>query len=349
MSSDSDPPCTPVTNKLISRLTDCKTPSVTAKSPAVHLPATPFLTKLGYGTGVSVFLYPRSPALGGKIKSPWAVKKVNKRHAKSEFGSRLEEEAKILKSLSHPNIIGYRAFNLSNEGTHALVMEAGQRSLFDIIEERAEPGEIVDPFPSLDIGIVVRGVCLALDYLHREKCLMHGDIKSGNILVVGQFDTVKLCDFGVTLPVNSEGRVSDPGARYVGTEAWSPMEVIKEEEITTKADIFAFGLVIYEMIALHSPHIDKLMVDEDSEDEDGDKSLCEEAFRAALGTRPPLPDTLDLDQSYHKVLEIFFSSTSQEVETRPSAAEILDLLEKEDEGEESILCVNMVDTTASAL
>ncbi len=39
------------------------------------------------------------------------------------------------------------------------------------------------------------------------------------------FQGVKLCDFGVTLPVNSEGKVSDPSAQYIGTEAWSPMEV----------------------------------------------------------------------------------------------------------------------------
>ena len=105
-----------------------------SSSPAVHLPATPFLKKLGYGTGVSVFLYQRSPA-NEKFRSPWAVKKVNKRHALSQFGKRLEEEAEILKKLSHSNIIGYRAFNKKSDGTHALVMEDGHKSLFDIIEE----------------------------------------------------------------------------------------------------------------------------------------------------------------------------------------------------------------------
>ena len=57
---------------------------------------------------------------------------------------------------------------------------------------------------------------------------MHGDIKSGNVLVVGDFETAKLCDFGVTLPVNEEGKVVDPKAEYVGTEAWSAMEVINQ-------------------------------------------------------------------------------------------------------------------------
>ena len=54
----------------------------------------------------------------------------------------------------------------------------------------------------------------------------------------------------------------------MGMEAWSPMEVITEEEGTSKAEIFVFGLVVYEMLALHSPHVDKLVVP-DSDEEDG--------------------------------------------------------------------------------
>ena len=79
------------------------------------------------------------------------------------------------------------------------------------------------------------------------------------------------------------------------TEAWSPMEVISKEEVTSKTDIFVFGLVVYEM---HSPHVEKLIVlDDDVEDGDVDDSMNEEAFRVA-GTRPPLPDSVQLDQSY---------------------------------------------------
>ena len=57
---------------------------------------------------------------------------------------------------------------------------------------------------------MIEKVAKALDYLHTEKLLMHGDLKSGNVLIVGDFNNVKLCDFGVTLPLNSEGVVSEP-------------------------------------------------------------------------------------------------------------------------------------------
>ena len=141
---------------------------------------------------------------------------------------------------------------------------------------------------------------------------------------------------------DDEGVVSDPDRKYVGTEAWSPMEVIKDDAaITSKADIFAFGLLIYEMLALHSPHVDKLVID-DEDDDAADESINDEEFRAALGSRPPLPDHLELDSSYRKILEIFFAATNEDPQLRPSAKEILDLLEREEEKDDSILCVNMV-------
>ena len=53
-------------------------------------------------------LFERSPR-NNVIRSPWALKKLNKRISiKSEYAKRLEEEANILKKLQHPNIIGYR-------------------------------------------------------------------------------------------------------------------------------------------------------------------------------------------------------------------------------------------------
>lgn len=331
-----------------------------SQSPAVRIPATPFLKKLGFGTGVSVFLYERSPTQAGVSRSPWAVKKINQNHREggrpSVYTERLEREAKILKTLAHPNIIGFRGFKPTESGSSCLVMEDGQKSLLDWIEERRD--EVDQPFSSHLIEKVVRCVCQALDYLHTEKQLMHGDLKAANILIVDNFERVKLCDFGVTLPVNSEGKVSDPNSQYVGTEAWSPLEVLLEKEVTTKADIFAFGLVIYEMLALQPPHVDKLCLDDTDTDTDTSVNICEDTdtsvnrceesfddseFRAALGTRPPLPDHMELNSTYRKVLEIFFATTCEDPNQRPSAKEILQMLDTDDDGgDDSVLCVNMV-------
>merc|ERR1719411_770130 len=81
-------------------------------------------------------LYERSPR-NNVIRSPWAIKKLNKRISiKSEYAKRLEEEAEILKKLQHPNIIGYRGFHRSKEDPMlVLAVENGQKSLYDILQE----------------------------------------------------------------------------------------------------------------------------------------------------------------------------------------------------------------------
>merc|ERR1712141_128764 len=113
-----------------------KNPSLTpGQSPAFEIPPSPSLKQLGFGTGVKVLLYERSPRSNGP-RSPWAIKKLSKAHATLDIAERLDQEAKILKSLTHPNIIGYRGFKRNADGTRVLALETGKdcRSLFDTIE-----------------------------------------------------------------------------------------------------------------------------------------------------------------------------------------------------------------------
>lgn len=107
---------------------------------------------------------------------------------------------------------------------------------------------------------MARDVCSALDYLHTKAFILHGDLKSYNVLIRGDFELCKLCDFGVSLPLNEEGYVdvkNNPNAKYTGTDLWSAPEVFLNcpEDISGKTDMFSFGLIIYECVALQAPHI----------------------------------------------------------------------------------------------
>ncbi|NXO46248.1 TOPK kinase, partial [Locustella ochotensis] len=223
---------------------------------SVTIPASPFMQKLGFGTGVSVYLMERSPR--GAWRSPWAVKKVSSacsRRRRSLCQRRLREEARTLRGLRHPNIVGFRALSVAADGSLCLAMElGGRRSLLDLIEERRGRG--LGPFPPAEILAVARSVARGLQYLHEECRLLHGDIKSPNVVVRGAFEAVKICDVGVSLPLDENLQVSDPELCYVGTDPWKPPEALAPGGIISdRSDIFAFGLTLWEMLALSIPHL----------------------------------------------------------------------------------------------
>lgn len=140
-------------------------------------------------------------------------------------------------------------------------METCDTSLGDLIEQRAEQSSgPLEPQKILKVSI---DVCNALNYLHTKANLLHGDLKSYNVLIKNSFDQCKLCDFGVSLPLNKDGFVDlmkNPKARYVGTDIFSAPEVFYApvQDISSKCDIFSFGLIIYECLTLQPPHYEHL-------------------------------------------------------------------------------------------
>lgn len=289
------------------------------------IPESPLMTPLGCGTGVSVYRLKRSPQIG-KCQSPWAVKKVHNLASKC-YADRLKEEADILKKLNHPNIVGFRAFVKAEDGRDCLAMEECDTSIGDIIEQRRE--DELGPFPTDKILRVARDVSKALDYLHTECHLLHGDIKSFNILVKGNFEVMKLCDFGVSVPLDANGKMKQCGRSFIGTECWSAPETLSVDGIiTNKADIFSFGLVLWEMISLEVPNMDTSDCDnslnisnhlEISVDISSDSILN-------IDNRPHLPD-IALGDEYKPVIDLFNMCTEKDYSDRPSAKEIIEFLD----------------------
>ncbi|KAK5644755.1 hypothetical protein RI129_006055 [Pyrocoelia pectoralis] len=283
----------------------------------VSIPPSPFLKRLGYGTGVAVYKLERSPQ-ANQIRSPWAIKKIIKQHVNNgELKKRLYDEAEVLRRLNNPHIVGFRGLikNIKNE--NCLAMENCTVSLGDMIEKRRE--NELSAFPAKNIMKVAVDIAEALNYLHTEVFLLHCDIKSYNILINGDFDTCKLCDFGVTLPLTANGEVDyskiGKDVDYLGTRLWSPPEVFKYPPIvTTKADIYSYGLVLWEMLALQPPCLDVLNETDCSLDEFDEND-------SSIGRRPDLPD-IDFDASYKYVLEIFHCCTETDYYTRPSALDL---------------------------
>ena len=222
----------------------------------IHIPSSPFMLKLGCGTGVAVYRYKRTPEKDGKFNSPWAIKKSSTK-APDNIRERLAIEASLLKQIgSHPYIVGFRGFTGTKAGELCLAMEDCERSLMDMIEETSF---LEETFTADQILKVAWCVSNALDFIHNKHKLLHGDLKSGNVLVRGDFEQVKLCDFGVSLRLKDDlSGLKNKGDIYIGSEPWKPKEAFNSGTITDKSDIYPFGLLLWEMLALSVPHVDLL-------------------------------------------------------------------------------------------
>ncbi|XP_004521003.1 lymphokine-activated killer T-cell-originated protein kinase isoform X1 [Ceratitis capitata] len=314
-------------------------------STPLRIPPSPFMKNLGYGTGVNVYKLERSPKCG-QVRSPWAVKRVSQRMRNNEnaniFNTRIQEEAEILRKLKHPNIVGFRGIIKNTDGVETLALECCKTSLGTILEDRNDDN--LGPLPAKYIFKMITDVSNALDYLHTEANLLHGDLKSFNVLVKGDFEICKLCDFGVSLPLDDKGLIDfakNPKLRYVGTNLWSAPEIMDElEVIDCKADIFSFGLIIYETIALAPPHTLDIGDEKADDEPNTDKSIenCslidsdfDERTDRACGTRPPLPQAFELTDDYNIIMEIFYCCTNELAEDRPTAKTITTMLQSDED------------------
>jgi Tol biopolymer transport system component len=167
---------------------------------------------------------------------------------------RLEREARILASLSHPNIAAIYGLEESG-GAPALVMElVGGPTLADRIAQK--------PL-SLDESLAIaRQLADALEYAH-ERGVVHRDLKPSNIKVSGRA-AVKVLDFGIAKALRDEGveagtaegsatpGLTQPGT-VLGTPAYMAPEQAEGNPADRRSDVWAFGCVLYEMLTDRPP------------------------------------------------------------------------------------------------
>lgn len=211
-------------------------------------------------------------------------------------------------------------------------MEACTTSLGSLLEERFS--DALGPLEIYKINIMGSDISQALNYLHNEALILHGDMKSFNVLIKGDFTICKLCDFGVSVPIKQDGMLDfdkKPSADYVGTDLWNAPEVFEEDAalISTKSEIFSFGLVLFECIALVPPHtvqmgnskkaldFDKIDVEEAAEDDEDEDDLD-----FMVGTRPLFAADMKLPETYNDILQVFYICTDENPEDRPEAKDL---------------------------
>ena len=166
---------------------------------------------------------------------------------RGEFSERFEREAKAISALNHPHICTLHDVG-SEQGVLYLVMELVEG---ETLSERLHKG----PLPAQQAVRIAAEIAAALEEAHR-KGIAHRDLKPGNVMLTKS--GVKLLDFGLAkiaaAPAAVDGATVSMASpltgrhTILGTPQYMAPEQIEGREIDTRADIFSFGCVLYEML-----------------------------------------------------------------------------------------------------
>jgi serine/threonine protein kinase/Tol biopolymer transport system component len=164
--------------------------------------------------------------------------------------ARFKREAKVLASLNHPNIASIYGLE-DSETTYALVMELVEGPT---LADRIRQG----PIPIDEAVPIAKQICDALEYAH-ERGIVHRDLKPANVKVTVD-DAVKVLDFGLAKAIEGDASSIDAASSptisrmatlagvLLGTAAYMSPEQAKAKPVDRRADIWAFGCVLYEML-----------------------------------------------------------------------------------------------------
>lgn len=185
-------------------------------------------------------------ALHIHLNKPFAVKVLSEKVAANKTAvDRLLQEAQAASSIDHDNIVDVVSFDATDDGRVFLVMEMLKgRSLGDVVD--AGPMKLERALP------IIYQLCQALGAAH-ETGIVHRDLKPDNVFIVqkSEADFVKVLDFGISKVKSAEAeqvRMTKTG-QLVGTPLYmSPEQAKGESDVDHRADIYALGVMLYEML-----------------------------------------------------------------------------------------------------
>src|SRR5271154_6378497 len=197
--------------------------------------------RLGFGGMSTVHL-----AMDTRLERLVAVKLLAEHLAHDPtFVSRFQREAQAAARLVHPNIVQVFDSGLDEHaGRHYIVMEYIEgKSGAEILKE---DGWMEVP----EVLSLVEQACGGLDYAHRHG-VVHRDVKPGNLLRSRE-GTIKLADFGIA-KATEQSSITQVGS-VLGTAAYLAPEQARGEEAGPGADIYALGVVAYQLISGRLPY-----------------------------------------------------------------------------------------------
>jgi len=181
-------------------------------------------------------------------------------------------------------------------------MELAKCSLLEFLNDSPKAREMKELRTLIGKVVLARQICAGCAYIHDNK-MIHFDIKPANILL-DMAGNAKICDLGIAkLTKGANNRIEETGSGLGGTPPYMAPELLRgdNEEISTKVDVYSFGIVLWQIFHKRSPHPSEwtvaklfhevmvndyrpaLVIKEDKEEEEEDKDKKEEEGEAKVG------------------------------------------------------------------
>ncbi|KAH9535431.1 hypothetical protein CY35_17G053100 [Sphagnum magellanicum] len=170
----------------------------------------------------------------------------------SQGPEEFSNEVEILSKVRHCNLVALVGY--CNQGNKQMLIYEFMHngSLHDrLYDSMTKIGEILDWKTRLQIAL---NASLGLDYLHTgcHPSIIHRDIKSSNILLPSKMEIAKVADFGLSKLTYGED-VTHVDTKVKGTIGYLDPEYFSTGQLSTKSDVFSFGVVLLEMITGRMP------------------------------------------------------------------------------------------------
>ncbi|MBC7975853.1 MAG: serine/threonine protein kinase [Myxococcales bacterium] len=204
------------------------------------------LRKLADGGMSTVFL-----AEHMLIKRRVAIKQLHAELAREHaMVERFLKEAAAAGTLGHPHIVESTDMGFTREGTPYIVFEYLEGCM--LIEEISRLGQL----PVRRALHIASQLASALDAAHGAR-IAHLDLKSDNVFLTDRgedLDHVKLLDFGISRFMEADLENTQPGILVGTPEFMAPEQVTMPDQVDGRVDIYALGVLLYEMLTGRCPH-----------------------------------------------------------------------------------------------